>query len=144
MAERADMKYHKNYDHLVIILAKGEKIIEKVTEACRAENILSGYFNGIGALNQAEIGHFDPVKKNYTYKQMTGALEIVSLMGNIMRQDDEIIVHSHISVSGEDMLCYGGHLKEATVSVTCEITMTDLKTTILRAFNKEIGLNLIQ
>jgi predicted DNA-binding protein with PD1-like motif len=77
---------------------------------------------------------------------MSGALEIVSLIGNISRLEgkDDIVVHSHIAVSAEDMLCYGGHLKEATVSVTCEISLTDYQTKITRGFNKDIGLNLIQ
>ncbi|MFH1231934.1 MAG: PPC domain-containing DNA-binding protein [Planctomycetota bacterium] len=138
------MKCHKSNDNWVIVLAKGEKVIEKLTEFCKKENILSGCFNAIGAINQVEMAHFDPVKKHYSYKQMTGALEIVSLMGNITRKDGEVVIHSHINVSAEDMLCYGGHLKEAIVAVTCEITLTNLKTKITRAFDNEIGLNLIQ
>jgi uncharacterized protein len=138
------MKIHKCNDIWVIVLVRGEKVIEKLTEFCRRENILSGCFNAIGAINQVEMAHFDSVKKHYSYKQMTGALEIVSLTGNITRKDDEIVIHSHINVSAEDMLCYGGHLKEAVVAVTCEITLTDLKTKITRAFDNEIGLNLIQ
>ena len=138
------MKYHKSYDHLLIVLSKGDKIIEKLSEVCRNENILSGFFNAIGAVSQVEMAHFDPVKKQYSYKQMSGALEIVSLTGNITRKDGEVVVHSHISVSAEDMLCYGGHLKEAVVGPTCEITLTDLKTTILRTLDKDTGLNLIQ
>ena len=138
------MKYHKSYDHLLIVLSSGDKIIEKLSEVCRNENILSGFFNGIGAVSQVEMAHFDTVKKQYSYKQMSGALEIVSLTGNITRKDGEVVVHSHISVSAEDMLCYGGHLKEAVVGPTCEITLTDLKTTILRTLDKDTGLNLIQ
>ncbi len=140
------MKYHKSYDHLLIVLAKGEKLIEKLKEVCHDEHILSGYFTAIGAVNKVEMAHFDPVRKHYSYKEMTGALEIVSLMGNITRLDrtDDIVIHGHIAVSAEDMLCHGGHLKEATVAVTCEISVTDLKTTIVRAMDKDIGLNLIQ
>ena len=138
------MKYHKSYDHLLIVLSKGDKIIEKLSEVCRNENILSGFFTGIGAVSAVEMAHFDSVKKQYNYKQMSGALEIVSLTGNITRKDGEVVVHSHISVSAGDMLCYGGHLKEAVVSPTCEIALTDLKITVLRTPDKDTGLNLIQ
>jgi hypothetical protein len=131
-------------ERLMLILAKGERIVEQLTLFCRAERILSGSFNAIGAINNVEMAHFDPVKKHYSYKQMSGALEIVSLMGNISRNDNEVVIHSHISVSAEDMLCYGGHLKEATVAVTCEITLTDFQTPINRSFDSDIGLNLIQ
>ena len=128
-----------------MVLSKGDKIVEAIAGVCRNEHILSGYFNAIGAVSHVEIAHFDPVKKQYDYKKMSGALEIVSLMGNIARKDDEeVVVHSHISISAQDMLCYGGHLKEAVVGVTCEITLTDLKVTILRTPDKDTGLNLIQ
>jgi len=147
----------------LIVLNRGEKIVENLAEFCRQENILSGSFNAIGAVNQVEMAHFDPVKKHYSYKMMNGALEIVSLNGNISRLEGksvpeadpfrrgrpasgggDIVVHSHIAVSAEDMLCYGGHLKEATVAVICEIALIDYKTKVIRAFDKEIGLNLIQ
>lgn len=128
----------------MLILAKGERIIEQLASFCQKEQILSGCFNAIGAINSVEMAHFDPIKKHYSYKQMSGALEIVSLMGNISRKDKEVVIHSHISVSAEDMLCYGGHLKEAVVAVTCEITLTDFKTPINRAFDTNIGLNLIK
>lgn len=140
------MKYHKSYDHWLIILAKGEKIIEKLTEVCRNENIQSGFFSAIGAVNQVEMAHFDPAEKKYSYKKMTGALEIISLIGNITRldKDDSVVVHGHISVSDQNMACFGGHLKEATVGVICEIAVTDLKITIRRVHDSETGLNLIQ
>lgn len=133
-------------NHWIIVLARGEKIITSLIEFCNKKKIKSGAFNAIGAINEVEIAHFSPTTRKYHSKQMAGALEIVSLMGNITRldKDNSVVIHSHISVSAEDLLCYGGHLKEATVAVTCEINITDLKTTILRTNDKEFGLNLIQ
>ena len=128
----------------MLILSKGEKVVEQLSAFCREENILSGCFNAIGAISQVEMAHFDPIKKHYSYRQMSGALEIVSLIGNFSRKDNEVVVHSHISISAEDMLCYGGHLKEATVAVTCEITLTDFKSNITRYFDNDTGLNLIK
>ncbi|MEW6026072.1 MAG: PPC domain-containing DNA-binding protein [Planctomycetota bacterium] len=85
------------------MLARGEKIIEKLIEVCRKENILSGFFNGIGAVSSVEMAHFNPATKQYGCKQMSGlpaeasgqagALEIVSLTGNITRKDGEVVIH---------------------------------------------------
>ncbi|MFA5794316.1 MAG: PPC domain-containing DNA-binding protein [Candidatus Brocadiia bacterium] len=137
------MKYKKINDKWFIILAKGEKVVEKLTEFCNKKDIKAGFFKAIGAINDVEMAHFDPLEKKYSYKKMSGALEIVSLMGNVTRKDNQIIIHSHISVSAENMLVYGGHLKEAIVSVTCEIALVDLKTTVVRTLDKDSGLNLV-
>jgi len=42
------------------------------------------------------------------------------------------------------MHLFGGHLKEATVSVTCEIIFHEFKTRITRAPDQAAGLNLIE
>jgi hypothetical protein len=145
------MKYKKINNYWVIVLARGEKIVETLIEFCRKEKIKSGYFNAIGAINKVELAHFNPVEQEYLSKHMTGALEIVSLMGNITHVKpfncstvQPFNIHSHIAVSDEAMLVYGGHLKEATVSVTCEIILREFNTKINRVLDKEIGLNLIE
>ncbi|MFH1228005.1 MAG: PPC domain-containing DNA-binding protein [Planctomycetota bacterium] len=137
------MKYKKIDDKWFIILAKDDNVIEKLTELCNKENIKAGFFNAIGAINAVEMAHFDPLEKKYSYKKMSGPLEIVSLAGNITCKDKEVFVHSHISISAKNMLVYGGHLKEATVSATCEIVLFDFKTSVVRKTDKDTGLNLV-
>lgn len=133
------------------MLARGEKIVASLIEFCHKEKIKSGCFNAIGAINKVEMAHFNPVTKKYHSKHIAGApaspaggLEIVSLMGNITYNKKDIVIHSHIAVGDERMRLYGGHLKEATVSVTCEIVMREFNTKLTRSFNKDTGLNLIK
>jgi len=137
------MKYKKIDNTWVIILAKGDKIIEKLKEFVAKENIAGGHFTAIGAISHVEMAHYSLELKKYHYKTLSGALEIVGLIGNVSFTDNEAVVHSHISVGNEDMQVCGGHLKEALVSATCEIVFTEGKAKFNRKYNEEIGLNLI-
>jgi len=56
---------------------------------------------------------------------------------------DEKIIHCHIAVGTNKMALYGGHLKEATVSATCEIIFNELGDNLIRKEDQETGLNLI-
>lgn len=132
-----------NENNFVIRLERGEKIIESLQRFCKENNIKLGYFHGLGAVSKAELAHYRLDDKKYSSKIIEDALEIISLYGNITTMDNEIYLHSHIVVSNEKMQAFAGHLKEATVSATCEIVLVSLNGSINRIHNEEIGLNLL-
>ena len=137
------MEYKKINGSWVIVLRKGEKIIEKLTEFVEKENIRSGYLNAIGAVSSVELAHFSLDKKKYSSQVIDEPLEVVSLMGNVAVKGDEKIIHCHIAVGTNEMKLYGGHLKEATVSATCEIIFNEFQDPIMKKEDPETGLNLI-
>lgn len=138
------MKFKQINDKHIIKLEKGEKIIETLTEFLKKKSIKSGYFFGIGAVSKAEIAHFNLDTKEYSYKTFNEPLEIISLLGNISTLDNKIIIHSHITLSDPEMKVYGGHLKEATISATCEIILTKINKEIKRALDRTTNLNLLE
>lgn len=138
------MQYRKVDTGLwMIVLKRGERIIEKLTEFISRENIKSGYFNAIGAIGSVELGHYNEQKGEYTTKRIDSPLEIVSLMGNVTSRGEEKVIHGHIAVGTAQMELYGGHLKEATVAATCEIILREFKEKVSRKYDSEIQLNLI-
>jgi len=138
------MKYKKINDSWVIVLRKGDKIIEKLTEFVKTENIKSGFFNAIGAVSSVELAHYSLEKKRYSSKLINKPLEIVSLMGNVAVKEKEIIVHAHIVVGTNKMELYGGHLKEATVAATLEVIFIEFKEMISKKYDEDTGLNLME
>lgn len=51
--------------------------------------------------------------------------EVLVTTGNITSDDNnETIVHCHISLGDNNYQVFGGHLKEATVAITAEIFIT--------------------
>ena len=65
--------------------------------------------------------------------------EIVSLMGTISKDD----VHLHISLSDENGVTIGGHLKDGTIiNSTCEIVILELPNyEFTREFDEHTGYN---
>ncbi len=138
------MQYKKVDDGLwVVVLKKGERIVEALRDFVEKEGINSGYFNAIGAVSAVELGHYDLERGDYTTRKLETPLEIGSLMGNVTTTGEEKVVHGHIVVGTEGMLLYGGHLREATVAATCEIVFREFKERVSRRYDSEIRLNLI-
>ena len=138
------MRYRKLNRTYVIVLSKGEKIIESLTELLIKNEMPMAYFWGIGAVSEAELAHFNLEKKEYSYKKFKGQLEIVSMIGNLAWLEGKPVVHAHISLGDNKMRLSGGHLKEATVSATCEIVLKVFEEKVERKHDPEIGLNLLK
>ena len=126
------MKYFVLGSTYVVRLDTWEKIVETLRALCERDAIGGGFFNGLGAVGEAEIGHFDPESKDYAWVRLSGPYEIVSLYGNITVADGRPFIHAHIALGDNTFAVRGGHLKEAVVSVTCEITLTRFRDEIAR------------
>ena len=127
----------------VVVLKRGERIMEKLTDFINREGIQAGYFNAIGAVSAVELGHYNLGKGEYTTKQIDSPLEIVSLMGNVSTKGEEKIIHGHIVVGTDEMQLFGGHLKEATVAATCEIMFKEFQEKVKREYDGDIKLHLL-
>lgn len=137
------MRYRKIQSTYVIRLEKGEKVIERLLEFCEKEKVRAGFFNGLGAVCEAELGHYDLGEKEYSSKKLSGQYEIASFHGNISEMSGKSYVHAHIVVGDSEFISWSGHLKEAVVGATSEIFLTKLDTVIRRKKEEETGLNLL-
>lgn len=118
------MDYRRYNDICYVRIDKGEKIIEQILNVCRKEHIQSCIFSGIGGCSHAALQTFIPEKGEFETHCIDGMLELVSLMGNIISEDGELIHHAHAAFAykeGSEHKMAGGHLKETTVLYTAEI-----------------------
>ncbi|MFA6250854.1 MAG: DUF296 domain-containing protein [Candidatus Shapirobacteria bacterium] len=139
------MQYKKIDKEIIVKVIKGEKIVEAIKEVCRKEEIVNGWIEGIGALDWAEIAHYNVANKKYSSFVLEEALEMVSLIGNVfLGEEGEIIVHTHAAVSRPDGEMRGGHLAEARIGGAGEIKITPLTSRIAKKYDEETGLKLIQ
>ncbi|MCI9535341.1 MAG: DNA-binding protein [Lachnospiraceae bacterium] len=136
------MEYKQMGNHYVMRVDPGEEILEKIGILCKKENIRVGSAVGLGASNRAVVGLFDTVNKVYKKKELTGPMEITSLVGNISTKDGETYLHFHVNLCDEEMRIQGGHMNACYVSATAEITVTKSEGTVERSMDEEIGLNL--
>ncbi len=126
------MKAAKSGEAFVIRLDPGEEIVSTLTAFCERAGVLGAALQGLGSVATAEIGHFDPGLDDYVFRRLDGPLEVVSLTGNVAALDGHPVVHVHVVLSDRAFTPQGGHLRAATVAVTCEVVLTLLPNPLSR------------
>ena len=90
------MEYRKIGDNYYIRMDRGDEIISNLLEICEKESIPSAVFSGIGGCQSAELQVFIPETGSFETEQLEGMLELVSLNGNVVRDDDgKLFHHTH-------------------------------------------------
>ena len=134
---------------------RGDEIIGNLLSICEKESIPSAVFSGIGGCQSAELQVFIPERLrvgerssgmtgSFETEQLEGMLELVSLNGNVVRDDDgKLFHHTHALFSfkkdGQHGMA-GGHLKATTVLYTAEIELRPtVGGAIGRKFDPETG-----
>ncbi len=127
---------------IVAKLEKGEDLLESLAALAKKYELVSGFFNAIGALSEANIGFFE--KGVYKSIKLEEDLEVVSCIGNISYREGEMVVHAHIVVGDKEGKAFGGHVfKGCIVSVTCEIFLIEIDQKIRRTEDKATRLFLL-
>ena len=134
------MKYFVMGSIYFVRLDPGEKVMASLRALCERDKIGAGFFEGLGAVTEAEIAHFDPASHDYGATHILDPCEVVSLTGNITVVDGKPSIHAHIALGDREFRVRGGHLREAVVSATVEITLTRLFEDIGRKRDPKTGL----
>ena len=138
------MKHKKIGNKYIIRIDRGEKIIEQMKKFIQKEKIDSGVFKGIGAVSHVTLEFYSFEEKEYIEQNFKQDMEITSVIGNVSKFQNEIVVHAHINLADKDMNVKGGHLKEGIVGGTCEIFFETLNKKIYRKKDEETNLNLLE
>jgi hypothetical protein len=94
-----------------VSLERGEDLLEGLNRAVAELGLEAATLQVIGGLEEAKLGYFDPVIKDYL-PVSTGHVEIASGVGNVSQRDGEPFIHLHLVVSGPDGSAVGGHAME--------------------------------
>lgn len=121
----------------------GEDFIEQCRKFCENKEIHTAIFEGIGSIQDPVLGHYKVESKKYSQVKLNGVYEVLSLKGNITTNENELIIHAHMTISDDQMKAFGGHLVSGKVSATLEVGLTKFATKITKSFNQQIGLNLL-
>lgn len=138
------MEYNRFGDTIYLRVDRGEEIMETLLAVCQRESIQSATFSGIGGCGEAQLQTFLPEKGAFKTEMFTGALELVSLLGNVICDEKgERFWHAHALFTfreGNEPRVCGGHLKSATVRYTAEIELRPVTGgTIGRTYDPETG-----
>lgn len=123
---------------------KGDEIIDGILDICRREGIKSAVFSGIGGCGKADIQTFIPDTGEFEHEYLEGMLELVSMTGNIVTDDEgNYYHHTHAMFSykkdgGHHVAA--GHIKSIHVSYTAEIEIRPVVGgEIKRKYDEETG-----
>jgi len=102
---------------LVIRLDEGDDIIPTVKRIAVEQGIKSAFFYALGATSKVVYSVYSLEKSAFANIEEAGSFEITSCIGDIAQiVDDEgkqvdTFIHAHITFSGKDGVCHGGHLQ---------------------------------
>lgn len=128
----------------VLVLEPGEEAFGAITKFA-AENDLSGAsLTALGAFQRCTVGWFDLKNRSYKPIGIDEQCEALTLVGDIATGDDgKPSVHIHAVVGLSDGTTRGGHLLEATVRPTLEVTIEESPVHLRRRKRPDLGIALI-
>ncbi|OGL26349.1 hypothetical protein A3E49_02995 [Candidatus Saccharibacteria bacterium RIFCSPHIGHO2_12_FULL_49_19] len=138
------MRYYTSDQNYIVILAKGDELFESLSQFVKESGMHSAWITGLGGALEAEMAFFDLDIKRYTWKKLSGPLEITSLTGNVVQKNGESFLHIHSTLTDTSYNAVGGHLRKLVVAGTCEIFVQKLDQKLTRELDEETGLDLVQ
>lgn len=127
-----------------IVFEPGEEVVAGLLRFAEQERLPSAHFTAIGALQDVTLGFFDPDLMQYEEIPIDEQVELMTLVGNIARGEDERVrLHAHVVVGKRDGTAHGGHLLRAHVRPTMEVVIIESSQTLRRVMHDELGAALL-
>jgi predicted DNA-binding protein with PD1-like motif len=127
----------------LLIVHRGENLAEVICECSKAVKLNSASLSGLGALENPTVAYYNLETQTYENKTFTGIYELISMDGNVGHDENGYVTHIHVALGDRSHNVIGGHLVDAVVGVTAEVTVTPFKGTFTRRMNCNLGLKLI-
>jgi predicted DNA-binding protein with PD1-like motif len=112
---KATFLYGDDQKTYALIFDKGDEVMKELAAWVKAERVAAAHFTAIGAFSEVTLGYFDRERKDYSKIPVREQVEVLSLVGDVARQDGEPKVHAHVVVGKRDGTAHGGHLLDARV-----------------------------
>lgn len=138
------MQYQRSGNKLILRLDPGDEIVHSMLEIAEKEQIAAASISGIGATDDFEVGIFAIERRAYDRYAFRGNHEILNLCGNLSRMNGEAYQHMHITCAGSGGSVVGGHLLKAVISLTAEIVLDVIDTSLDRVHSETIGINRLE
>jgi uncharacterized protein len=129
--------------HLLVFDPEDE-VVDHLTRFAKEHDITAAHLTAIGALRQATLGFFEIERKTYRKITVDEQSELLSMTGNIARDDkQQPKLHAHVVLGKRDGSTVGGHLLEGRVRPTLEVVLIESPPHLRRRERPELGLALI-
>ena len=109
-----------------VVFEKGDEFSEGIRRFAKQHNLSASRITGIGSFSDVVFGWFDREKRDFKKITLSEQVEVLSLLGDISRENGEPRVHVHCVVGRSDGSAHGGHVFEAHVWPTLEVIITEV------------------
>ena len=131
------MDYVEESDRIVLRLDPGDRVMESLETVREDCEVTGGFFFGIGAIDEATLGHYDVETQDYKEETFEEDFEVTSFLGNI--GPDKI--HAHIQLGKRDFSTIGGHFAGGRVSGTFEVVIVSGESELTHQLDERTGLD---
>src|SRR5688572_10136314 len=123
-----------------VVFDVGEEVVAALLRFARDQKLTAAHLTAIGAFQRVTLGFFEPTTREYTPIAIEEQVELLSLVGNIARDDKgDPQLHAHVVVGKSDGTAHGGHLLEASVRPTMEIVVVESSQYLRRRMRDDVG-----
>ena len=126
-----------------LVFQTGDEVMQGLLAFAKQHDLAASHFSGIGAFSDVTLGYFDWERKDYIRIPVAEQVEVLSLAGDVTLGEDGPKVHAHVVVGKFDGTAHGGHLLEAHVRPTLEVTLIEAPAHLRRTLDPASGLPLI-
>jgi uncharacterized protein len=134
---------HGGQRTFALVLSSGDEAMTAIAAFAREHQLRATQFTAIGAFSRVVVAYFDWATREYRNIPIGEQVEVLSLIGDITLDEGQHKVHAHVVVGKADATAHGGHLIEGQVRPTLEIVLTEAPAHLLRRFDPQSGLALI-
>ncbi|WP_424813954.1 PPC domain-containing DNA-binding protein [Roseococcus sp. YIM B11640] len=128
----------------LLVLDPGEEAFGAITDFAKREGVTAASLTALGAFERATVAWFDLKARDYIKIPIPDQTEVLSLIGDIAVDDEgKPSLHAHVVLGMRDGSTRGGHLMEAIVRPTLEVTLVEAPTHLRRRKRAEFGIALI-
>ena len=134
------MQAKKEGNLLFVKLEHNEPFFETLKKALEQSGVTSGVIvSGVGMLTNFKLGYYSGGK--YHVDEFNEPMELTSMLGNVAKANDELVLHVHVTLANKEKKVFGGHLIDATVWNVNEILIVVLdEIKLKRKRNEATGL----
>ena len=119
----------------------GQELLTGITNYCGQNNVTSGVIIGIiGSVTKIKLNYLLKLPGDYKTIEYTGPLEIVCAQGTVALKEGNLMLHIHMQLSSPE-ISHGGHVVDAMIFSTAEVTIGELDYQLNRALDQYTGLN---
>lgn len=138
------MTYSFDGYNYLIRLSRGKHLSEAIEQFCNETKLEGAWLNGLGAASDITLGFFNLSTKEYKWRTFGQMMEVVSLTGNLARDDQgKMMFHLHGVFADDEYQTVGGHVKDLVAGATLELFVHRAYQPTRRTLDGETGLQLL-